>query len=461
MNSPEPASAVVTPFVKPAAPAIDLSLTPDLKEVFDKAATIAKFYEATVYISGPTGSGKNTLAQHIHSHENSSRRNKPFVTVNLANVNAELVESQLFGHKRGSFTGAVQTQVGTFQEADGGTIFLDEVAELPPSLQARLLRVLDEKKFRPVGGDKDAEVDVRIIVATSKNLEEEVKAGKFREDLYHRINQLRLHVPPLCERPNDIPLLAEHFARTVADQNRVNPKSLTPKAIEHLKAYEWPGNVRELAGVITRGLLAAFTAEAIGPEHIVLDNNSTRQIRPAQDSVSTKYHDLIEQLSTIGNFEKMDDIVEQATLRKVIEAVRNKQYHLDNAANSLGLSKGNTITYHLRKAFDFEDVILKPNVLKQHLDKWTPASHEHEDLTGQLSQIPDNLQVMREILNHAKIQLIRTSAEKHGFDKDRASEAMGTKRRTLDSFLQRYGLQPWWKESQLNQIAPKDTPQPL
>ena len=211
--------------------------------------------EARVCILGETGTGKELIARALH--ERSHRAGGPFVTLNCAAVPGELIESELFGHEKGSFTGAASRQTGKFEQAHRGTLFLDEIGDMPLVMQAKLLRVLEESQVERVGGDRPIPVDVRAIVATHRNLDELVKRGAFRQDLYHRIYVFPLVLPPLRERIEDIPALAAHFAARVSEQNGWKSKPFAPDAIEELQRYPWPGNVRELRNVVERLLLLA------------------------------------------------------------------------------------------------------------------------------------------------------------------------------------------------------------
>ncbi len=209
--------------------------------------------EARVCILGETGTGKELIARALH--DRSPRRGGPFVTLNCAAVPGELIESELFGHEKGSFTGAATRHLGKFEQAHRGTLFLDEIGDMPLVMQAKLLRVLEEGQVERVGGDRLIPVDVRVVVATHRNLEELVKKGAFRQDLYHRIYVFPLLLPPLRERSEDIPALVAHFAAQVAELNGWKPKRFEPEAIEELQRYSWPGNIRELRNVVERLLL--------------------------------------------------------------------------------------------------------------------------------------------------------------------------------------------------------------
>ncbi|MDR3042926.1 MAG: sigma-54 dependent transcriptional regulator [Desulfovibrio sp.] len=208
---------------------------------------------STVLISGESGTGKELVARAIHF---SSPRNKgPFVSVNCMALNPGVLESELFGHEKGSFTGAVAMRRGRFEQAGGGTLFLDEIGELTPELQVKLLRVLQERRFERVGGTEEVEVDIRIVAATNKNLQEEVEKGSFREDLFYRLNVVHIALPPLRERREDIPLLVAHFVDKLARENGVTPKTFTPEALDYMTGYEWPGNIRQLQNVVERCLV--------------------------------------------------------------------------------------------------------------------------------------------------------------------------------------------------------------
>lgn len=223
---------------------------------FGEALEIAKTVAATdstVLIQGESGTGKEVLSRYIHSL--SPRADGPFLSINCAALPETLLESELFGHVKGSFTGAVKDKEGLFVAAHGGTFFLDEVAEMTPALQVKLLRVLQEREVIPVGSTAAVKVDVRIIAATNRDLEEEIRRGAFRTDLYYRLNVIAIHLPPLRERRGDILLLAEHFLRSLAEERGVGVKQLSEEAIKALMEYDWPGNVRELENALERAVV--------------------------------------------------------------------------------------------------------------------------------------------------------------------------------------------------------------
>ena len=228
--------------------------SPSMLKLFETVAQVAPS-EATVLISGESGTGKELIAGALHF--NSPRKSGPFVKINCAAITETLLESELFGHERGAFTGADRRREGRFSQAHGGTLFLDEVSEMSLMMQVKLLRALQEREFNRVGGETTIQVDVRVIAATNKNLMEQINEGAFREDLYYRLNVVELQVPPLMTRKEDIPLLAQHFLEMFATKNRKAIKGFTPKAMDGLIRYDWPGNVRELMNAVERGVVLA------------------------------------------------------------------------------------------------------------------------------------------------------------------------------------------------------------
>lgn len=280
--------------------------------------------ETRVCILGETGTGKELVARTLH--ENSPRHTGPFITLNCAAVPAELIESELFGHEKGAFTGASARHTGKFEQAHGGTLFLDEIGDMPLTMQAKLLRVLEEGEVERVGGDKPVRVDTRVIVATHRNLEELVKQNAFRQDLFHRIYVFPLTLPALRERVDDIPMLAEHFARQVSAQNGWKEKPIEPAAIRELQQYSWPGNVRELRNVVERLLLIA------GGESVTADD-----VRMALPSA----HDgRGESLSGANSFSgTLAERVEKFERESLVSELAKHGYHMTNAAKALGLER--------------------------------------------------------------------------------------------------------------------------
>ncbi len=217
-----------------------------IKKTIEKVAPT----EARVMITGPNGSGKELVAKWLHSK--SARANGPMVEVNCAAIPSELIESELFGHEKGAFTSAIKQRIGKFEQANGGTLFLDEIGDMSLSAQAKVLRALQEHKIMRVGGEKEIKVDVRIVAATNKDLQKEIQENRFREDLYHRLGVILIHVPPLKERLEDIPVLVDHFLKEIASEYGTAIKAIDEKAIDYLKTLQWSGNIRELKNVVER-----------------------------------------------------------------------------------------------------------------------------------------------------------------------------------------------------------------
>jgi two-component system response regulator HydG len=225
-----------------------------MRDLFETIALVAPT-EATVLIVGESGTGKELIANAIH--QNSPRKDRPFIKVNCAALPETLLESELFGHEKGAFTGALARKRGRFQLAHSGSIFLDEIGEMSPTTQTKILRVLQEREFEPLGGTQTVKVDTRVVTATNKNLEEEIREGRFREDLYYRLNVVTLEVPPLRERREDVSLLTDFFLKQYAEKNQRLIKGFTPRAMDLLMRHGWPGNVRELENVVERAVIMA------------------------------------------------------------------------------------------------------------------------------------------------------------------------------------------------------------
>jgi len=278
--------------------------------------------ETRVCILGETGTGKELVARTLHEH--SPRRSGPFVALNCAAVPAELIESELFGHEKGAFTGAGARHVGKFEQAQRGTLFLDEIGDMPLAMQAKLLRVLEEGEMERVGGDRPIAVDVRVVVATHRNLEDLIRQGKFREDLYHRVYVFPLFLPPLRDRPEDIPALVDHFARQIAAQNGWKPATFASDAIDELKRYTWRGNVRELRNMVERLLLLA-TGDTV-------DVATVQTALPSQTASAQNGLDV----PAAGTLAERVDTFERET---ILAELRRHQNHITQTARALGLER--------------------------------------------------------------------------------------------------------------------------
>jgi two-component system response regulator HydG len=293
--------------------------SPAMVRLMETVAQVAPS-EATVLITGESGTGKEMIAGAIHF--NSNRRDGPFVRLNCAAVTETLLESELFGHERGAFTGAEKKREGRFRQAHGGSLFLDEISEMSLAMQVKLLRVLQEREITRVGGEEVITVDVRIIAATNKDLLEGIHAGRFREDLYYRLNVVTLNVPPLRERREDIPLLAQHFLKMFSDKNRKEIKGFTPQAMDRLLKYSWPGNVRELMNAIERGVVLS-RSEYLDEEDLSLipENNSLSWQVWSKDAIPA---------------DMPLDEVEKATILKTLELTAGNK---SEAARRLGVTR--------------------------------------------------------------------------------------------------------------------------
>ena len=259
---------------------------------------------ATVLVTGESGTGKELVARAIH--ELSPRRERPIVQVNCAAIPEELIESELFGHEKGSFTGAVRRQTGKFVTADGGTIFLDEVGDMSPRTQAKVLRVLQSGEVEPVGAEKTVHVDVRVVAATNRELESEIAAGRFREDLYYRLNVIPVHTPALREHLEDLPVLVDYFVRRYATANNYRPKEFAPEALAHLQALPWKGNIRELKNLVER-LLILSPGDTIGKQDVLqVTGGAEPGLSEAVLSVKTlrEFHEVSEKLFLLQKLEE-------------------------------------------------------------------------------------------------------------------------------------------------------------
>ena len=293
--------------------------------LLDTVAQVAPS-EATVLITGESGTGKEMIAGAIHY--NSTRKDGPFIKINCAAITETLLESELFGHEKGSFTGADRRKEGKFRQAEGGTIFLDEVSEMSLAMQVKLLRVLQEREITRVGGEEVIKVDVRVIAATNRDLMKEIEARRFREDLYYRLNVVALHVPPLRERREDIPLIAQHFLKLFAEKNRKKISGFTPQAMDRILRHQWPGNVRELMNAVERGVVLSRSE--------YLDESELPLIQ--KEDVSREHASA----SKSGADESHLESVEKEAILKALETVQGNK---SEAARRLGITRR---TLHLK-----------------------------------------------------------------------------------------------------------------
>jgi transcriptional regulator with PAS, ATPase and Fis domain len=290
--------------------------SPRMQEIFE-LLHLAAPTDATVLLLGETGTGKELITRAIH--RNSQRREGPFVVVNCAAIPENLLESDLFGHEKGAFTGAVNRKIGRFALAHGGTIFLDEVGELPIPIQAKILRVLQFKEFEPVGNHRTQKVDVRIIAATNRNLADEVREGRFREDLFYRLNVVTLTLPPLRQRLEDIPILAYYFFENYTQKNSRAITAIDPAVLNLLRTYTWPGNIRELENIIERAVIFC-TGKTLTPEYLP---DTVRTMRRSAEPAAGSHEPSLMEL-------------EKELIFRTLEKVGNNR---QQAAQVLGISR--------------------------------------------------------------------------------------------------------------------------
>jgi two-component system, NtrC family, response regulator AtoC len=311
--------------------------SPVLREVLTRVEQVAKT-SSTVLLRGETGTGKEMVARAIHI--NSSRESRPFVRLNCAALAPGVLESELFGHEKGSFTGAVARRLGRFELADGGTLFLDEVGDLPLDVQVKLLRVLQEREFERVGGTETIKVDVRVISATHRDLERQIADGAFREDLYYRLNVFPIQLPPLRERQSDIPLLAEHFVQKYAPAAGKRVRGIDNAAAAALTAYPWPGNVRELENLIERALILARGSEITAADlEFTRRPSATPLAPPAPTPPPPRASDGVRSLG---------ERLQEQERAAIVAAIDAAQGNIAHAARALGINRS-TLYYRLRK----------------------------------------------------------------------------------------------------------------
>ena len=320
-----------------------LGQAPAMQEVFRAVGRLSQS-SATVLITGESGTGKELVARALHRH--SARAARPFVAINAAAMPKDLLESELFGHERGAFTGAQQQRRGRFEQAEGGTLFLDEIGDMPADLQTRLLRVLSENSFYRVGGHQQIKANVRVIAATHQNLESRVREGSFREDLYHRLNVIRIRLPSLSERREDVPLLAKHFLAHSAKQLGVEPKRLSDEALEHLSRLEFPGNVRQLENL-------CHWLTVMAPGQVVELGDLPAEFRdPAVASAATDWVAALEQEAerrlARGETGILDALGRQFERTLIAKALARTGGRRIEAANLLGMGR-NTITRKIQE----------------------------------------------------------------------------------------------------------------
>ena len=319
-----------------------LGHAPAMQDVFRAIGRLSQS-SATVLITGESGTGKELVARALHRH--SARASRPFVAINTAASPKDLLESELFGHERGSFTGAQQQRRGRFEQAEGGTLFLDEIGDMPAELQTRLLRVLSDGTFYRVGGHQQMKVNVRVIAATHQNLEQRVRDGSFREDLFHRLNVIRLRLPSLRERAEDIPLLSKHFLAASAQQLGVEPKRLADEALQHLSRLELPGNVRQLENL-------CHWLTVMAPGQVIEVGDLPAEFRDQSTAVASDWLSALEREAerrlARGQTGILDDLGRQFERTLISKALQRTGGRRIEAANLLGMGR-NTITRKIQE----------------------------------------------------------------------------------------------------------------
>jgi DNA-binding NtrC family response regulator len=308
--------------------------SPKMQQIYDVIDRISTG-SPTVLIQGESGTGKELVAN--VTHQNSIRRDKPFIPVNCGAISEGLLESELFGHVKGAFTGAIKDSIGLFKAADGGTIFLDEIAEVPPALQVKLLRALQERKIRPVGGTREFSVDVRVIAATNKNLEKAIENKTFRKDLYYRLNVISIQMPALREIKDDIPHLAQHFMKKFSKETHREVNRVAPEVMDMLMRYDWPGNVRQLENIIER-------AFALGEGEIICLNDLPSEIRDIEKQVGIRNASL-----NLSDNEKI----------LIMRALRQTDGNKSDAAKLLGINI--TTVYRKMEKYQISDELIQNN----------------------------------------------------------------------------------------------------
>ena len=310
-----------------------------MEDVFSMIRKVADT-KTNILISGESGTGKELAARAIHG--NSNRKDRPFVSVNCGAIPGELMESELFGHKQGSFTGAIKDKDGLFLAADGGTIFLDEIGELPLQLQVKLLRALQERKIMPVGETKEKTIDTRVLAATNRDLKEQVARGLFREDLYYRLNVIQIHLPPLTERRDDIPLLVRHFVTKYSKEMGLEPLRVSEAAMMILSGHDYPGNVRELANIVERAVTLE-TTESIRPESLPPSLLERFDLEQPEEPVAVGRQPIIPEMGVT-----LDSVLEHIEREYIVEALENAKGVKKTAADLLGISF-RSLRYRLKK----------------------------------------------------------------------------------------------------------------
>lgn len=405
-------------------------LTPDLKSVFDACARLAQFHDVGVLLLGEPGVGKTAIARHIHNLPGKNL-GRPFVVVDVPQVAGSVFESVLFGHKKGSFTGAQSDHDGLILQAHKGTLFFDEIGDLPLDLQAKLLRVIEEKTFKPVGSNRDVTSDFRLIAATNRDLEKMVAEGAFRKDLYDRIDTFPVTIPPLRERPNDILPLAAHFLKVALwKYEHRDGKDFSAEAKTAMQSYHWPGNVRELEKRVLRALISSGDSAQITPSH--LDFAKAEEKRAwLFDPVPAFYErdSVLESLRTVRTWPALEMIENTANRLQTGRALAANDYFAGRTAIALGLPE-DTLKNHLRRLFDMTK--FGRDVIEQTITNWSLSNEEKscDSVIRDLAQAP-NRDTITTAINAAKLRLLNEALEETKGNQQAAENLIGLRRGTL------------------------------
>lgn len=424
-------------------PKINCDLTPSLNGVFRIAAKAGSAYTATVILLGESGVGKSTIARHIH--DSSPRANKPFRIIDLSQSTETLFEDELFGHEKGAFTGAMQSRKSPFEEAEGGTVFLDEIGTLNHSLQAKLLRLVEDKTFRRVGGDKDITVDVRIITATSRDLQKMVESGEFRDDLYYRLNVVSIQIPPLRERREDILPLAEFFLQNASETDHLPRKQLSEDAQHALLSHSWPGNVRALSAEMRRATIMA-DGDVILPSDLSFQRQKTLT-GPAPENngaiaiFAARPNAVIGQISEIGDMKAIEELYYECMRHLVARSLIENNFSLSRSADALSCGaralSGRVTTYFKANKLDKETI-------KDLVEKWRETEDRHpkvifaESLTDLIygSSIQGNkIEALDKIFKAAQYELVKNALIEYDFVQAYASRKIGWHETTMSKFV--------------------------
>ncbi len=418
----------------------------ELYQMLEKVAPT----KANVLVTGESGTGKELVAQALHY--NGPRAEGPFVAVNCSALSPTLLESELFGHEKGAFTDARASRAGRFEMADGGSLFLDEIGEMDPGLQVKLLRVLQERRFERVGGGRSIQVDVRLIAATNRDLKKEVSLGHFREDLFYRLNVVHLNLPPLRERLDDLPLLTDHFLKMYAEESGEPAKTLSPEARRLLFAYGWPGNIRELGNVVERGVVLSSGPE-IRPEDLpeeirypaapaAPENAASPPLTPPRQASGPRGDGFPR--TAVDRASPPPRAGEDAGAPWLAEvlAILPPDIALDDAVSALeeGLLRSALAVRGGVQAHAADDLGLKKNVFKYKWDKYVgqPPSPLAEVLAG---ETPPGLSLV-EALETLEEALLRDALERTGGVQSQAAESLGIKKNLMQYKLKKFNIDP-------------------